>query len=121
MLMVGCGSKKEAKQELMLALLTEKANLPTDLGNGIVWTDVYLSGNDVVYEYNCNEYVNSIADLNMRSIAVKENILTMLHSSAPQMKEFIDNCKKADVGLIYRYTGNISGDICTIRISPSEL
>ena len=50
-----------------------------------------------------------------------EAIECLLSVSDPMMKQMISVCKEANTGILYRYVGDISGNVCIIKFNPSEL
>lgn len=36
------------------------------------------------------------------------------------VKQMVKLCKEANMGIVYRYVGDVSGDVCIIKFMPSE-
>jgi len=53
--------------------------------------------------------------------SIKANLKQVLSGSDPTIKQMVSVCKNADTGILYRYVGDISGNVCIIKFSPSEL
>lgn len=97
-------------------IYTEKSMLPLDSGIGLIVSDVYISGNDVVHVCDMNESYFDVFD----PVAAKNGILNG-YKSVPSEREFAQICKKAGVNPVYIYRGSESGRKHTVRINNNEL
>lgn len=97
------------------------AQMPEDIEEGLTITEVSLEDRYVVYNVSCDESIISIRALRENTQELKSEILGNFDMSNMAIAKFIQNCKKANVGIAYRYIGNDSGKSCLIKIPVSEL
>lgn len=95
---------------------------PYEAGNGMSITSIKMSGNYAVYTVECDEDFVSIASLKVSKSSVKETLIEELTSgNDDDVKSLIDNLKAIGGGIIYKYVGDTSGDVCNIKIEAEEL
>lgn len=95
---------------------------PLDLGNGIVLTRSYISGDYVVYVYECDENTINMEMLEQNKSTLLEDIKNTIRSSSnPQLREFAKLCVNAGKGIEYLYIGDASGRKMIAFLTLSEL
>ena len=108
---------------LKLSVDQLKANCPMEVDEGLTMTDVHISGDYVVYVYQCDEDLYDADMLTERKDAVKEAVLAELQGQAEtdkNVKAFVSALKQSQTGLIYQY--NIPGAApLDIQIEYTEL
>ena len=108
---------------LKLSVDQLKANCPMEVDEGLTMTDVHISGDYVVYVYQCDEELYDADMLTERKDAVKEAVLAELQGQAEtdkNVKAFVSALKQSQTGLIYQY--NIPGAApLDIQIEYTEL
>ena len=90
---------------------------PMEADNGVIITNIKMSGDYIVYKAECDEDVVSISSLNLNNKSIKRAIIESLREEA----DYVESLKKCDVGVVYKYVGKTSGDVCTIKIESREL
>lgn len=103
----------------IVATLTN-AQCPMQIDGMTILSSVSLEGNNFVYNYSIDENSISIETFKQNKTAVKANIKQALFAPDPSLKQMISTCKEANIGILYKYVGNVSGNVCIIEISPSE-
>ena len=108
---------------LKLSVDQLKANCPMEVDEGLTMTDVHISGDYVIYVYQCDEELYDADMLTERKDAVKEAVLAELQGQAEtdkNVKAFVSALKQSQTGLIYQY--NIPGAApLDIQIEYTEL
>ena len=108
---------------LKLSVDQLKANCPMEVDEGLTMTDVHISGDYVVYVYQCDEELYDADMRTERKDAVKEAVLAELQGQAEtdkNVKAFVSALKQSQTGLIYQY--NIPGAApLDIQIEYTEL
>lgn len=113
--------QRQAETRLKAELVAGNKDLPIDLGNGIILIRMYLSGDTVMYIYECDENTISMENLeNNRSTLISE-IKKTLSNPTPEVAEFMKLCVKSGKNVGYTYVGDTSGKKITIRFSNAEL
>ena len=98
------------------------AQLPNDLGNGMVNTKMVREGDYVVYYYECDENTYDIEQMQEAIPMLKELVIYEINdNSDPTISILRQICKNANVGIAFTYQGKTSGKKATIRIPSSEL
>ena len=79
-------------------------------------------GNYLVCNYTVHEEDITIAVLRSFQSTLKDNLICDLKTTGDKdVEDLLKVCKEYNRGLIYRYKGNISGEILDIVIEQSEL
>ena len=105
---------------LSMSMKAERANLPMQIGEGIVMTDYSLDGENIVITAEMDENLYSIDELNANISAVKNSIIKDGVNDADS-KALFDLCKVSHTGLVYRYVGNHSRRQCNVVITSDEI
>lgn len=93
----------------------EKAKMPNTLQTGVILTDGYLKGDDVVYVVSVDDGMYSM-DL-IGSEVDKFNIVRNLSSQPAILQQIL----QAEVNIIYRYVGKNSGRVKELKITPDDI
>lgn len=121
------GHKKDGETSLSRELIEEglieaRKDFPMQADEGITVVDANIEGNYVIYDAFCDESILSIDALNSNKKEVKQLLKSNLSDeSNPDVLLFVSTCKKANLGIGYRYKGDTTGKICLVKLSPSEL
>lgn len=105
---------------LSVAVNETKGELPMNIGGGMTFSDIGVSGDYVVFYYQCDEDLLDISALNAAKTEIKESVMQEWRTN-DESKVFMGICEKADKGVQLKYAGNQSGSVCNIYISNSEL
>ena len=105
---------------LSMSMKAERANLPMQIGEGIVMTDYSLDGENIVITAEMDENLYSIDELNANISAVKNYMIKDGVNDA-ESKALFDLCKVSHTGLVYRYVGNHSRRQCNVVITSDEI
>lgn len=105
---------------LSMSMKAERANLPMQIGEGIVMTDYSLDGENIVITAEMDENLYSIDELNANISAVKNSMIKDGVNDADS-KALFDLCKVSHTGLVYRYVGNHSRRQCNVVITSDEI
>lgn len=105
---------------LSMSMKAERANLPMQIGEGIVMTDYSLDGENIVITAEMDENLYSIDELNANISAVKNSMIKDGVNDA-ESKALFDLCKVSHTGLVYRYVGNHSRRQCNVVITSDEI
>lgn len=108
------------REMLDVMAATVNAQCPIRVDNATIMSSAAIEGNNFVYNYSINENVVDVDELG-EGTGLKEHIIQGLRCNDPAVNEFLENCKKANVSLAYRYTGNQTGKTCFIKVDASEL
>ena len=103
-----------------MSMKAERANLPMQIGEGIVMTDYSLDGENIVITAEMDENLYSIDELNANISAVKNSMIKDGVNDA-ESKALFDLCKVSHTGLVYRYVGNHSRRQCNVVITSDEI
>ena len=117
-------SDEESDPDALLdtQLRLTNAQLPNDLGNGMVNTKMVREGNYVVYYYECDESMYDIKQMQENIPSLKELIIHEINdNSDPSIEILRQLCKNANVGVAFTYQGKTSRKKATIRIPSNEL
>lgn len=112
---------KDPKEIITESLKVTRSQCPQQVEEGITMTDVDVNGENVVYEYEVDEGIAEMDLIIANKQAVRANVLQNLHADDMSIRMFVDNCKKAGLGLSYRYVGSQSGKTMQIDFSIDEL
>lgn len=114
--------KKDPDALLDAQLDITNAQLPNDLGNGMVNTKMVREGNYVVYYYICDEDLYDMDEMKESIPLFKEFISQEINDNGdPTIALLRKMCKDANVGIAFTYEGKTSGKKATIRIPVNEL
>lgn len=105
---------------LSMSMKAERANLPMQIGEGIVMTEYSLDGENIVITAEMDENLYSIDELNANISAVKNSMIKDGVNDADS-KALFDLCKVSHTGLVYRYVGNHSRRQCNVVITSDEI
>ena len=105
---------------LSMSMKAEGANLPMQIGEGIVMTDYSLDGENIVITAEMDENLYSIDELNANISAIKSSMIKDGVNDADS-KALFDLCKVSHTGLVYRYVGNHSRRQCNVVITSDEI
>lgn len=97
------------------------AQCPMQVDELTTLSSASLEGDNFVYNYSIDESSISMASIEENRESIKANLKQVLSGSDPTIKQMVSVCKNADTGILYRYVGDISGNVCIIKFSPSEL
>lgn len=109
---------------MRLALTFAKADLPQEVDEGMVITDVKLTDDCLLYIAECDEDIVDIDILNAVKSVLKDEMLQSLKediASDSDFEEFIGYCKKAHKGIGYKFVGTKSGKSCSLKIPYTQL
>lgn len=107
-------------KRLEMQIKITNAQLPMDLGNGLVNTKLVKEGNYVVYYYDCDEDMIDIEILQNTTL-MKGMLLEEINSDDPAISLFRQYCKDAGCGIAYCYVGKTSGKVARILLPVNEL
>ena len=97
-----------------------KSQTPTDLGNGMVLTDVFLDKSYFTYVYECDELKLDLDVMNRNKDLMKSLLRSEIVNNE-ENKEFCDMLKQAHYGVRYKYVGASSGKVFSVSMEPEEL
>ena len=81
-----------------------------------------FNGQAVTYDYTLDEWELEMSDLKNRLSLMAEDVKARLleQTKIPSFKRFFDACAKANVSLVYQYTGDESNEMCQIVFYPKN-
>ena len=98
------------------------AQLPKDLGDGMVNTKLVREGDCIVYYYECDEDIYDIDQMNEVLPMLKELVISEINdNNDPTISLLRQICKNANVGIAFTYQGKTSGKKATIKVPSNEL
>lgn len=98
------------------------AQLPSDLGNGMINTKLVREGNYIVYYYDCDEDIYDIEQMQETIPLLRELIVSEINeNNDPTITLLRQMCKNANVGIAFTYQGKTSGKKASIMIAADEL
>ena len=92
-------------------------NCPIEVEEGMEITSIRMSGDYIVYEIECDEEVVSISSIKLSKNSVKD---AMIESVQENSEDYLNSLRQCGIGMIYKYVGDTSGDVCSIKIESSE-
>jgi len=98
---------------LQEAIDEENRNYPQKLSECLVMKETYLDGEYVMYLIECDEDLLDMGWMNNPKSETKNNMRHQL-KSAPEIKQFINICKKAHKGIGYKYQGDTICETCAV-------
>lgn len=101
-------------------VVSTNAQCPIQIDKVMTLSSVSLEKDNFVYNYSLDENTVSVESIEGNKDVLKANIKKLLLSGDPMMQELIRTCKEANVSILYRYIGDISGDVCIVKISSEE-
>ena len=112
----------DSEKMLQAMLFNTKIQLPQEVDEGMILTDVKLDDKYFAYEYECDESIYSISALRSNSALIKLKILnSIIDPTEPVMQSMRELLKSTNHGMAYKYVGAKSGQSCTIYIEADEL
>lgn len=113
---------EEKNLRFLRSMIEETDNtFPQKIEEGVVMKKIYLEGDYVIYQAECDEDILDMKLLNQNKSNMKQAIKKNLKSSDPEITMFRKTCIKANKGLGYKYVGDTSGQSVLIRFSCKEL
>lgn len=109
------------REMLSIMVITTNAMCPQQVDEVTTLNSVTIEGTNFVYNYSIDERQASMEALEANKSMLKANIIQLLSSNDPTVSQVVITCKQAGMGILYKYVGDTSGRVCTIRFSPSEL
>ena len=106
---------------LEIYVTSTNAQCPIQVDELTTLSSASLEGDNFVYNYSIDESSISMTSIEENRESIKANLKQTLSGSDPTIKQMVSVCKNADTGILYRYVGDISGNVCIIKFSPSEL
>lgn len=106
---------------LEIMAVSANAQCPMQVDEATTLSSASLEGSNFVYNYSLDENSVSIEALKQNKTVLKANIKQTLFAPDPIVKQMVDLCKEANIGLLYRYVGEVSGNVCVVKFAPSEL
>lgn len=115
MLATACGNRLQEEID------NAQSALPINLGNGMIATQIYIDGNDVVMEYTMDEeMIAPIYLLKQEEAAFRQNFVPALAQSADNAEMF-KIMKEENKNLRIDLKGLQSGELMSITVDSSEL
>ncbi|WP_289202241.1 hypothetical protein, partial [Xylanibacter rodentium] len=108
------------REMLEIMVVSTNAQCPIQIDKVMTLSSVSLEKDNFVYNYSLDENTVSVESIEGNKDVLKANIKKLLLSGDPMMQELIRTCKEANVSILYRYIGDISGDVCIVKISSEE-
>lgn len=106
---------------LKAGLLEARKELPNDLGDGLVMTDIDASLDDIVFTIECDDDQADVTLLNQAKAEMKEAMTEMLKADDEDIKMLGKLAVETNRGLMFKYVGVPSGNLCKVRLTPSEI
>lgn len=105
---------------LSLCIDAERINLPQDMGDGILMTDLTLNDDNIICAFQFDETTYPFEVIETNKEQMKENLI---HESLsqPESHSLFYMCKVSHTGLIYRYVGKQSHREIDIEIPSDEI
>ena len=94
---------------------------PMTIDEATVLEKLTIEGDNVVYIYKVDEEAVDIDALESNKEEMKQSIKSSLDVSDPSLKNFLEACLKDKKNVVYRYTGNTSGDSMECVLEVSEI
>ncbi len=99
----------------------ESADCPMEVEDGVRLVRVTAGNGFVTYEFLMDEGLYSIGNMNKGIPAMREGIMAGLAArDAATRREYL-RYVRAGMGLAYRYTGDRTGETCTVEIGPKDI
>ncbi len=110
------------RMALKFDVFLSNLDCPFEIEDGIVCESISLEEDYVVYECMLDELDLTIYDIMLAKQEVREAMYdSLVNSYDADIESFVDMCIECNIGIIYNYIGEMSGDICTIQFEPYEL
>lgn len=112
----------DASPDEMLKAMTDntKLQLPEEVDECMIMTDVILDDNNYIFVYNIDESLYDIDIMRENSEIIKGEMLKELKSD-PLMTKTCNLIKKTGRGLVYKFVGLSSNDTYSLYISNNEI
>lgn len=118
----GESSTSQIRRMLESQVNNSQEDFPMEAENGITITGISMSGDYIVHTYECDENVVSMDAIARNKKLIKESIVEALSTTTDEDQlEMNENLKKIGGGYIYKYIGDTSGDVYSIKIEADEL
>jgi hypothetical protein len=108
-------------EELETALGKGRRELPNNLGNGMVMTAMDATSSDLVFTIECDDDKISISMLNQMKSEMKEAMNELMTSDDENILILCKLAANTNRGLLFKYVGVPSGELCKVRLSNSEI
>ena len=105
---------------LTINVESEQENLPMTIDEGMIMTDIYLEGDNIVTTMLVDEELYSIDEMLTNKDYIKE-IMIEESLNDPESNSLFNMCKISHTGLTYRIYGNSSRRGFEITISSDEI
>lgn len=115
-------SVNESNQKKLEELVNvTNVSCPMTIDEATVLEKLAIEGDNVVYIYKIDEEAVDMAALKSNKEEMKQNIKSSLNTSDPSLKNFLSACLNDNKNLVYRYTGDTSGDSMECVFEVSEI
>lgn len=114
-------SEKNPRQVVEQLVMLENENYPAEVADGLIVVGGMVEDFYVVYEASVDEDIYSISVMNQNKEKIKKEILSGFDFEDLATQTFFNNLIKARLGVEYRYIGDVTGEICKVKISVAEI
>jgi len=113
----------DADKDVYLKTIVDntRLQLPMDVEEGMVMTDVYFDREYLTYVYLCDEMLYDMDILKENLALVRSEIVEALMTEDALLVQTLELLRATNRGIIYRYVGNISGKTCSVCVEHDEL
>ena len=109
------------EEELRKDVEASRLDLPIDLGEGMVATQINLTEKNLSYIIECDEDYYDFDELRSNKTSLKESLEELIINGDEDFKSLIFLLVKTDRGLDYKYVGDQSEETVRIHLSSDEL
>lgn len=102
--------------------------IPDTVGMGMIWSDIDLTTNNIIYIYTIDENIIDIGDFELNKDEIKNNMGNAIKRTSTNTEAVYSNEAKilelltsTNRGIVYRMIGNKTKKTVNIYFSPSEL
>lgn len=122
-------SEKDAKETILKLNVEQSKNMiPDTVGMGMIWSDIDLTTNNIIYIYTIDENIIDIGDFELNKDEIKNNMGNAIKRTSTNTEAVYSNEAKilelltsTNRGIVYRMIGNKTKKTVNIYFSPSEL
>lgn len=115
-------SAKENDQKKLEELVkVTNVSCPMTIDETTVLEKLAIESDNVVYIYKIDEDAVDMSALKSNKVQMKQGLKASLDVSEPSLRMFLEACMKDNKNLVYRYTGNTSGDMMECVFDVSEI
>lgn len=115
-------SAKESNQKKLEELVNiTNVSCPMTIDEATVMEKLEIEGDNVVYLYKVDEDMVDVDALESNKEEMKQGIKNSLNVADPSLKSFLEACLNDKKNLVYRYTGNTSGNSMECVLEVSEI